>query len=262
MKPIEMIFFGDILEIFSAMPAAGTAAALPVLDGFELIGNTAVEEVPLALGERNKSTMWFALLGLTVSFLLIAMSNYGTNKLVMIFARVLYKNNSVEKIVQEEYSLTSFSSVLLLLNFVVTSTVLLYLSYLHNYARDNYELFYLFPVLPLYFFLWPLIWFNLVGGLTGEGKLLSENKKNAVLFAQIIGLLFSFLLLVWTFNLQWSTYFIVAFVFTIVVFWIFKFLRGIVFSRQHQISWAYILLYAITLELLPLLISYNILYRQ
>lgn len=242
----------DITQFF-------TTLTLPVLDGFELIGGTSSEQVPLALQERNQFTMWFALLGLTVSFLLIAMSNYGTNKLVLIFGRVLYKNNSIEKIVQEEYALTSFSSLILLLNFIVTSTVLLYLSYLHNYAQDNYELFYLFPIMPLYFFLWPLICFNLVGLITGEGKLLSENKKNAVLFAQIIGLTFSFLLLIWTFNLKWSGYFVYSFVSILALFWVFKFLRGIVFARQHQISWAYILLYASTMELLPLLIAYLLL---
>lgn len=228
---------------------------------FEFFGSSS-GNVPLALSPRNQSTMWVSIIGLTVSFILIALSRLGTVNLIPVFSRILYKNSNVEKIVQEEYPLTSISSILLLINFIVTSIILLYLSDLYFSNRqlfsfgEQFYLLYIFALIPLYLLFWPIIWFNVIGFLTKEGKMLSENKKNTILFSQISGILFSFLLLVWSFNLKWSKYCMIAFIVLICLMWLYKIFRGIFFSFRHGIAWYYIILYLCTLEILPLVLIY------
>lgn len=241
--------------IFKLLVAAPPLAQ----ETFQLIEDGGLKEIPKSLDWRNQSTLWYAILALAFSFVLIALSNMGPNKILGIFWRVLYKNNTVEKIVQEEFALKSFSSLLLLLNFVVTTSVLMYLSYLHFKPEAGWGNFYFFLLIPLYFFLWTLLSLMLVGYVTGERQTLSENKKNTMLLVEIAGVFFSILLLVWTFNLKWSTYFVYCFFGLLIFLWLFRLFRGFIFVAAHRVSWYYIGLYILTLEILPLLLVYRML---
>lgn len=218
-------------------------------------------EVPMKLIERNQSTLWIAMIGLAFSFILLALSKIGTSRLTYIFSKIILKNNSILKTINEEYSLTNFSSFILVLNFILTTSILTYLTFLHvNIHLDSQNLL-LLPIFPTYIFLWPLIWFFIVGFITKEPKVFNENKKNAVILSQIMGFVFSFILLIWTFNLKWSKYFMLFFLIVVFIVWVFKVLRGIIFSFQHHVAWYYIILYFCTLEILPLLIVYSIYQR-
>ena len=229
----------------------------PFASAFELIPESSSANVPKTLTLRSQSMLWLAVSGLAFSFILIALSNVGPNKILSVFWRVLYKNSTIEKMVQEEFNLKSMSSILLLFNFVVTTSLLMYLSCLYFFSGYIDSMLFVFPVVPIYFFTWPIIWYLLIGFLTGEGKMLSENKKNVILLAQILGILFSLLLLIWTFNLQWSSYLSVIFLALLILLWCFKLFTGVIFSLRQHIKWYYIWLYAITIEVLPLLLGYR-----
>ena len=229
---------------------------------FELIGSKQDLHVPYALELRNQNTLWFAMIGLSISFVLLSFSKLASSGIVVVYSRILLKNSSVEKIVREEFSLTSFSSLILILNFIITTTVLMYLTYLHFNTTHSFELFYIFSCIPLYFFLWPMLCLNVVGFLTKENALFKADKLNNVLISQIIGILFSLLLLIWAFNIKWSVYFIYTFIFIMVAFWIFKVLRGILFSLEKGVAWYYIFLYFCTLEILPLVLFYSLYYSK
>src|SRR6187431_537825 len=117
-------------------------------------------DIPLKLVERNQSTLWIAMIGLAISFILLAFSNLGTSRLAYIFSKIVFKNNAILKIINEEYALTNFSSFILILNFVLTTSILTYLTFLHVDINLNNKFLYLLPLFPIYIFLWPLVWFN------------------------------------------------------------------------------------------------------
>lgn len=217
--------------------------------------------IPLKLVERNQSTLWIAMIGLGISFILLAFSKIGTSRLVYIFSKIIFKNNSILKIINEEYALTNFSSFVLILNFILTTSILTYLTFLHIDINVNNKFLYLLPLFPIYIFLWPLIWFTIVGLITNEAKLFNENKKNAIILSQITGFLFSFVLLIWTFNLKYSKIFMTFFIIIVFLLWIYKIFRGIIFSFQHHVAWYYIILYFCTLEILPLVLVFNVFLR-
>ncbi len=228
-------------------------------DGFHFFdARNKFSDIPLILVERNQSVLWIALFGLSISFILIAFSRFGSSNFVVVFSKILYKNNNINKIIQDEYSLFSMGSIFLLLNYLISTSTLLYLAnFSFSYVKEI-NIFIFLPLLPIYFLLWPLICYNIVGFLTGEKETFGENKKNVIVLSQLVGILFSLLLLLWTFNLKWSIYFIYAFIILMSFFWIYKIFRGIIFSFQHNVSWYYIILYFCTLEILPIFIFYMI----
>ncbi|TNE55484.1 MAG: DUF4271 domain-containing protein [Bacteroidetes bacterium] len=238
----------DIIESFLS----------PLAGGLEWIPGASEVRVPDELSQRASSTWWIAIGGLTISFVLIAMSDMGPNRILRVFSRVLVKNASVERIVDEEYNLKSMSSLLLLLNFVISASTLIYLSQFAIFGseRNTVDLYYFLPLIPLYIFVWPLFWLVFVGWVSGEGKQLSENRKNVILLSQIFGILFTLLVLIWTFNPQWTHYFFLSFVLLMAFMWLFRVWRGVLFSFQHRIPWYYIVLYLMTLEILPLCCVY------
>lgn len=212
--------------------------------------------IPLQLTPRNNEVIWIALIGLIISVLILALSRFGSSNYIGVFSRILIKNNSINKIVQDEYSLSSIGSILLVLNYIVSSTTLLYLTYQHFYIKYDLNLLYILPIFPIYFFLWPLICFNFIGFISNERNTFNENKKNVVILTQIIGIIFSAVLLLWTFNLKWSDYFIYFFISVFILMWFYKIIRGIIFSLQHNVAWYYIILYFCTLEILPIISIY------
>lgn len=227
-------------------------------EAFEFLGANTHAKIPFQLEYSNQNTLWIAMIGLTASFILLAISQMTASNLIVIFSRVLYKNATVQKIVKEEYSLASLPSLTLLLNFIITSTILLYLTSINFKALDKFETIYFLPIVPLYFFLWPMFCYNLVGFLSGQADVLRENKYNNVLFSEIVGVFFSLLLLLWTFNIKWAPYFIYIFIIISIFFWMYKIFRGILFSINKGVAWYYIILYFCTLEILPFILLYSI----
>ena len=215
-------------------------------------------EIPNHLEFRNKNTIWIAMIGLACSFILIAISKVGTTRIFHVFSKIIFKNNTIVKIVQDEYSLKNFSSFILVVNFILTSSILSYLSALYFHFYLDEKILYLIPLIPLYIYFWPLFGFNLISFLTNEKKVVYENKLNSVALTHVTGFIFSFILLIWAFNLKWSFYFVILFIFLLLFLWIFKLIRGILFSFQHGISWYYIFLYLCTLEILPIVLLYKV----
>ena len=158
--------------------------------------NNQAIEIPLKLTERNLNVLWIAMTGLAISFILLALSKQGTSKIVVIFSKIIFKNSSILKTINEEYSLSNFSSFLLIVNFILTTSLLTYLTFLHLKININNQQLYFLTFFPVYFFLWPLIWYNVIGLITNEQKIFKENKMNIIVLSQITGFFFSFLLLI------------------------------------------------------------------
>ncbi|MFN5415967.1 MAG: hypothetical protein ACK5B9_02850, partial [Flavobacteriia bacterium] len=173
-------------------------------ESYTFLGLENSDPIPLHLDYNNQSTLWFAMIGLAISFILLATSKMASANLVLIFSRVLYKNATILKLVKEEYNLNSFTSIILMLNFIISSTILLYLSYINFFGVSNLELIYFLPIIPVIYVFWPMFCLNFIGFISKEGEDLKENKYNTLIFAQILGVIFSLLLLIWTFNMKWS----------------------------------------------------------
>lgn len=169
--------------------------------------------------------------------------------------KAIYKNKQIDKIVQDEYPLNNASSVFLIFNYIVSATALLFLCIPAKLEVDPKVVYLLLPI-PLLTV--SLQWFSLflIGLFTGEKASVSESKINTLVFAHFSGVVYSLMLLVWAFNIQWTPIFIQIFIWTSVIIWFYRFYRGFIFAINKGITWYYIILYFCTLEILPFLLIY------
>lgn len=224
---------------------------------FKIIGSN-YQDVPLHLSERDSSFSTLILLLLSLSFIVIAFSRLSSRVLFSNIIEAIYKNGRVAKIVQINYPLNTLSSILLLLNYIISMSTLLFLTIQNYYPIQNQDILYLTLVSVL---LVVVPWISLfsIGVLTGDKETLVESKINTIIFAHASGLIYSVILLVWTFNSQWSDIFVYVFLGLLFLFTIYRLLRGFISAFKKGVRWYYIILYLCTLEILPLVLLYQLL---
>ena len=195
---------------------------------------------------------------LSLSFILIAFSRLSSRVMFMNIAQAMYKNNRVSKIVQINYPLNTVSSLMLLLNYMISMSALFFLTLQTFQPISNQDIIYMAFVSALLVII-PWMSIFLVGFLTGDKEVMVENKINTIVFAHASGLIYSIILLIWTFNTQWSSIFVYIFLSIVLLFALYRLLRGFLSAFKKGVRWYYIILYLCTLEILPFLLLYQIL---
>lgn len=170
----------------------------------------------------------------------------------------MYRNKRISKIVQISYPLNTFSSLLLLLNYIISMSALLFLTLQTFQPISNHDILYM-GIISALLVLVPWISMFAVGFLTGDKESLAENKINTIVFSHASGLVYSILLLIWTFNTQWSNIFVNIFLGIALLFAFYRLLRGFISASKKGVRWYYIILYLCTLEILPFVLLYQFL---
>ncbi len=221
--------------------------------GFGIVGVN--NEIPSSLSIRTENAAFVASLMLAFSFFIIAFARLSSKQMVFGMIKAIYKNKQIDKIIQDEYPLNNASSFFLVLNYIISASALLFLC-IPTTNNLNPKIVYL--LLPIPFLMVFLPWFSLflVGFITGEKNSVTESKINTFIFAHFAGIIYSLMLLVWAFNMQWSPVFIQIFIWFTFVMWVYRFFRGFIFAINKGITWYYIILYFCTLEILPFVLIY------
>jgi len=192
---------------------------------------------------------------LAFSFFIIAFARLSSKQMVFGMIKAIYKNKQIDKIIQDEYPLNNASSFFLVLNYVISASALLFLCIPTANNLGPKIIFLLLPIPILMVF---LPWFSLflVGFVTGEKNSVTESKINTFIFAHFAGIIYSLMLLIWAFNIQWTNIFIQIFIWFTFALWGYRFFRGFIFAFNKGITWYYIILYFCTLEILPFVLIY------
>lgn len=208
-------------------------------------------ELSMTLIERNQNLLWISTLTLVVSFFIIAIARMSSREFLISLGKSVYKNNQVDRIVQEEYPINSPASFLLLINFflVFGGNLNLYLQHQGIQLELHQLVWLLIP--PFIYFFWSWLSMKLTILISGEKSLFVFAKLNLLIFLQLGGVLLSLSLLIWAFNPGFSTYFSSLFLVIIGFILVFRVFRGIIEAFQQGISLYYIILYFCTLEILP-----------
>lgn len=223
---------------------------------YEFINSSSEVFVPEYLTPRNELTVWVATAFLALSFFIIAFARMSSVSLMTDLGKIMLKNKNVEKIVREGYSLNSFFSIFLSVNYLISFTGILYLSYQYFQMKFQLSDILFLSIFPVYFLFWPVLSLRFLGIVTGENESIREVQMNNWVLPHFSGLVYSFILLIWCFNLQWTVYFFYIFFSYTLIMYLFRFIRGFIFTFQKGVSWYYIILYFCTLEILPLVILY------
>lgn len=224
--------------------------------GIGIVGEKYV--LPSALSIRTEHITIVATILLFASTSIIALARVNSKNFVLTLAKAIYKNKQIDKIVHEEYPLNNLSSILLVINYLVSSSALIFLCLPYKYSLQTEVFWWLLPIPFLVFFL-PWLSLNVISILVGDSSFVTESKKNTVILTHFLGLFYSLLLLFWTFNMPWRRYFIPVFLAATILSWFFRFFRGFIFAIQKGASWYYIILYFCTLEILPFVLIFILL---
>ncbi len=219
---------------------------------FEILKNTQEVVVPKLLSPRVNSLYGTITLFLSLGILLITFARMSSSYFLVAITKSIYKNRSIEKIAYEEMPLTALSSFCLLVNFLICSSCLLYITidFFHEQIHTSTVLAVIYT--PLLFLFGPYLFLTLVEYVTGEVGITNAIKLTNWAICKFLGIVFSFLLLLWVFNAQ-NAQFFAYFIFIILcVFYVYRIFRGFIFAFSKGISWYYIILYFCMFEIIPM----------
>ena len=227
------------------------------IPALKIIG-TNYQDVPLYLSERESSFSTLILLFLSLSFILIAFARLSSRVMFLNIMEAMYKNKRISKIVQVSYPLNTLSSLLLMLNYIISMSALFFLTLQTFQPIVSQDILYMGLISAL-LVLFPWVAMFAIGFLTGADEVMVENKINTIVFSHASGLVYSIILLIWTFNPQWSSIFVYVFLGFALMFAFYRLLRGFLSAFKKGVRWYYIILYLCTLEILPFVLLYSFL---
>jgi ABC-type multidrug transport system fused ATPase/permease subunit len=216
-----------------------------------------IEEIKPQLLWRPANPYNWSIVGLSACLILLTIARINTPYFVKSITRSIFKNRNVERIVNEDLPIGNLTNFILTTNYLISFTFLIYFNLNQLLKIPNWIEILTACLIPLYLLFSPILYLNIVEIISGEKNITTEIKLTNKIVSQFIGLCSSIILVVWVFNqhLHWFLSSIV--IYLVLILYLFRVFRGIVFAFQKSLPWFYIILYFCTFELLPVYIIYN-----
>lgn len=211
------------------------------------------------LYDRTMYTRNWYYLVIVLSFTLIALSRLSQRRLLISLFGMFAKSRGIRTYARETNVFNPLSSVLLLLNFVLTTGFFTYQLLLlsdKGFSIHNWQVSILL-LLPVVYFLLNFLSLIIIGWLSGEHSKLRSLLDIEFSTILTLGVFYSFFLLFYLVgqNIQQYILEIVVVVFIVSITW--RILRSSYAAWSKGIQWYYIILYLCTLEILPLAVVYD-----
>jgi uncharacterized membrane protein (UPF0136 family) len=219
------------------------------------------EMIPNELVPRFHSLEWVMGYVLFVAFITLALARFARTGIYQSLILANGKFQGVVSHVKETMPLGKPSSLLLIMNYVLSAGAICYLYVQENDSiqlPSNYLVF----ILPVGLLIWNLASFQLTRLLTGTSGVFEEPITLKIIGAQFLGLIYFFCALLWLFNSGQGTVFAQL---ALILFFAessFRVIKSVNLVLKRGVSWYYIILYFCTLEILPLLMLYVALTRN
>jgi len=165
------------------------------------------------------------------------------------------KLQGLNTFVKESMPLNKMSSLLLIVNYLLSSSAMLYL-YAIQKDYSGSTIWWIVVLLPLLLFGFTLLSLYLTRLLVGEEAVFQEPILFKIVGTQLIGLVYFCLAIVWTFNTNYSTTFINLMVISYIIESSIRIIKSVLLVSSKGVPMYYIILYFCTLEILPLLGAY------
>jgi hypothetical protein len=222
-----------------------------------IIQNTDIQNFSPKLLWRNNTPYQWAIIDLLISLFLLTISRINTPHFILSLSKSLYKNRSIDKIVNEELPIGRVANFCLTINFLLSFSLIssfFLTEYYHLYGWMNWLLALL---IPCYLLIAPQLFLTFIELITGVKQFSKEIKLTNRIICEFIGLFGSLFLLLWIFN-QHSHLFIRDLTYyLIVITYLYRIFRGFIFAFSKGLPWYYIILYFCTFELLPIYLVFS-----
>jgi len=225
------------------------------------IGTVILTTIPSELTTREPLLTPMVGIALSASFLLISFAKLIKSDIFVSLAVSNVKIQSLQAYIRESYPLNKGGPLLLLLNYLLSFSLILYIISGFQQVELNNEL-YLIGLIPLALLAWSLGSMFVIGLISGERQVFAEPLAMKVVGTQLLGVVYFVLALIL------SLHSISEMLFISIVFWAFavetivRLYKSIIAVYSRGVSWYYIILYFCTLEILPLFVAYYLLLRD
>lgn len=212
-------------------------------------------QVPEALIPRETSFNWILGIILFASLMILAVARARQANVYYAISVGLIKTQSVRVFFREVMPIRSVGSILLLLNYCVSTGLLVYLVGGHV-GLDDFTSRILALIVPagLFFF----HFFSLVfsGWISGEMEVFRIPVIMKVVGAQALGIIYFIVATLWILQPDYVDVIFQVVIWIFLVEAIFRILKSVWVVLRQEVTWYYIILYFCTLEILPFLVVY------
>jgi hypothetical protein len=163
------------------------------------------------------------------------------------------KTNGIKTFVKETMPAIKLSGIILLLNFIISSSIFGYLATQSEYNSYVGDFPFIF-LAPIILFLWELVCMLMVGILIGETWRFHEPVLIRLMGAQIMGVIFWACILGYYIYPEYDGFILLGGIIAIGAETILRLFRTILNVYPSTRAWYYLILYFCTLEILPLFV--------
>lgn len=219
-------------------------------------GSSETEEtIELFLRQSNLSHLVVPLV--VLSFVIITFAKYQNNSIFKSLLKLSFASKNFEQILKEDLKLSSFSSVVLVINYFFIISTCAFLSIQASMKEISMTFSIIVSLaIPVGVFLMQIVSLWLIGIITREVKLIVVPLLETIVIIEFIGFILFFLALIWVLNPQFSNYFLWVFAILLAFGFFLRIFKSLFSVLRKGVSWYYIILYFCTLEILPLFIAY------
>jgi len=229
--------------------------------GNSFFGNQSYVSIPTNLGIREENLSHLILPLLIFSFFLLSFSKFYNSSIFKSLFKLLLLGKNFEQIMREELRMSSLSSITMIVNYFCIAACCVFLSIYNDLDWNKFQMISLAVMLPIIVVGFQLLNYWVVGWISKEYKTAIRPIHETFIIAQLLGLIFFFLALVWILNPQFDKLFYQLFIWLSIVGFIYRSLKSIYIVFLKGVSWYYIILYFCTLEILPVLFLFVYYYR-
>lgn len=216
------------------------------------------EIIPNQLIPRFHSLEWMMGYVLFLAFITLAIARFARAGIYHTLVVANVKFQGVVSFVRETMPLTKPSSLLLLLNYILSAGAICYL-----YVQSNDEISLdsdaLVFILPAALLVWNLACFLLTRWLSGASGVFSGPITFKIIGTQVLGLIYFLCAVFWLFIAGQEDLFAQLALFLFFTETGFRVVKSVNLVLRQGVSWYYIILYFCTLEILPMLMIYFVL---
>lgn len=192
---------------------------------------------------------------LAMAFFLILIAHLYNNRSLRFVLNSSLKINGLDQLLRENMRISSFSSLLLLSNYLVCFSLCLYLILTRiYYLGQGVNVVILSFLIPLSLLIYEVAGLLISTWLTGEQKKIKGTIVHTLLGNQLSGLILLMISLFWVMNPDKNQFFFLLFLSIIAIKYFIRLVKSSIAIIREGVPLYYIILYFCTLEILPLFI--------
>jgi hypothetical protein len=211
--------------------------------------------LPDELGLRYHSITLEIGVAMFVAFLLLSYARLARPNIYAAVSVGMFKVSGLPSYIKESMPLMERASILLLVNYLLSTSIILYLVSA-DYVDYRPEQLIISVTVPIVLIIGHLGSMRLVGWVTGERGVFRDPQIMKVLGAQVLGIVYFICALIWLLNPAYQDVLVQIVVWSFIVENALRILKSIAIVYAQGVSWYYIILYFCTLEILPLFVVY------